>query len=70
MTDEQFNQVAFVYCSRKDGCIKVANLLEAKDYEKNPEWELLASLDAHRWIECLLRSSQKQQREQIRTILK
>ena len=69
MTDEQIHQVAFVFRSKK-GCIKVTNLLEAKDYEKNPEWELLASLDSHRWIECLLRSSQKQQREQIRTILK
>ena len=70
MTNEQFNQVAFVYRSRKDGCIKVANLLEAKDYDKKPEWEHLASLDAHRWIETLLRSSQKQQREQINRILK
>ena len=69
MTNEQFHQVAFVYRSKR-GCIKVANLLNAKEYEKNPDWEHLASLDAHRWIECLLRSSQKQQREQIRTILK
>ena len=69
MTDAQFHQVAFVFRSKK-GCIKVANLLEAKDYDKDPEWEHLASLDSHRWIECLLRSSQKQQREQIRTILK
>jgi hypothetical protein len=69
MTDQQFHQVAFVYRSKK-GCIKVANLLDAKDYDKKPEWEHLATLDAHRWIECLLRSSQKLQREQIRTILK
>ena len=70
MTNEQFNQVAFVYRSRKDGCIKVANLLEAKEYAAKDDWELLASLDSHRWIECLLRSSQKQQREQINRILK
>ena len=69
MTNEQFGSVAFVFRSKK-GSIKVANLLEAKDYDKKPEWEHLASLDAHRWIECLLRSSQKRQREQIRTILK
>jgi len=69
MTNEQFHQVAFVFRSRKGGGIRVANLLEAKDYDKKPEWEHLASLDAHRWIECLLRSSQKQQRELIRTIL-
>jgi len=69
MTDEQIHQVAFVYRSKK-GCIKVANLLDYKNYDGNPEWEHLASLDSHRWIECLLRSSQKQQREQIRTILK
>ena len=69
MTDQQFQSVAFVYRSKK-GCIKVANLLDAKEYEKNPDWEHLASLDSHRWIECLLRSSQKRQREQIRTILK
>jgi len=69
MTNEQFQSVAFVYRT-KNGCIKVANLLEAENYDKNPELEFLASLDSHRWIECLLRSSQKQQREQIRTILK
>ena len=70
MTDEQFGSVAFVYRSRKGGSIKVANLLNAKEYEKNPDWEHLASLDAHRWIECLLRSSQKLRSEQIKEILK
>ena len=69
MTNEQFNQVAFVYRSKK-GCIKVANLLDAKDYDKKPEWEHLATLDAHRWIECLLRSSQRRRVEQIKEILK
>jgi len=69
VTNEQFNQVAFVYRTKK-GCIKVVGMLEAKNYDGNPDWEHLASLDSHRWIECLLRSSQRQQREQIRTILK
>ena len=70
MTDQQFQSVAFVYRSRKGGSIRVVGMLEAKDYDKKPEWEHLASLDAHRWIETLLRSSQKQQREQINRILK
>jgi hypothetical protein len=69
MSDEQFNRVAFIYRSKK-GCIKVANLLEAKDYDKNPEWEHLATLDAHRWIECLLNNTQKEQNKQIKTISK
>ena len=70
MTDQQFQSVAFVYRSRKGGSIRVVGMLEAKDYDGNPEWEHLASLDSHRWIETLLRSSQKQQREQINRILK
>ena len=70
MTDEQFNQVAFVYRSRKGGSIRVVGMLEAKNYDGKPEWELLASLDAHRWIETLLRSSQKRRSEQINRILK
>jgi len=70
MTDEQFNQVAFVYRSRKGGSIRVVGMLEAKNYDGKPEWELLASLDSHRWIYNLLSSSQKQQREQINRILK
>ncbi len=69
MTDEQFNQVAFVYRSQK-GCIKVANLLDAKDYDKKPEWEHLATLDAHRWIEYVLRCSQRRRVELIKEILK
>jgi len=69
VTNEQFNQVAFVYRTKK-GCIKVVGMLEAKNHDGNPDWEHLASLDSHRWIEYLLRSSQRQQREQIRTILK
>lgn len=69
MSDEQFNRVAFIYRSKK-GCIKVANLMEAKDYDKNPEWEHLATLDAHRWIECLLNNTQKERNKQIKEILK
>jgi hypothetical protein len=69
MSDEQFNRVAFIYRSKK-GCIKVANLMEAKDYEKNPEWEHLATLDANRWIECLLNNTQKERNKQIKEILK
>jgi len=69
MTDEQFHQVAFVFRSRKGGGIRVANLLDAKDYGAKDDWEHLASLDAHRWIETLLRSSQKRRSEQIKEIL-
>jgi hypothetical protein len=69
MSDEQFNLFAFIYRSKK-GCIKVANLMEAKDYEKNPEWEHLATLDANRWIECLLNNTQKERNKQIKEILK
>ena len=69
MTDEQFGSVALVYRSQK-GCIKVTSLMDAGEYDKNPEWEHLASLDAHRWIEGLLRSSQKQRAEKIKQILK
>jgi hypothetical protein len=69
MSDEQFNRVAFIYRSKK-GCIKVANLMEAKDYDKNPEWEHLATLDAHRWIECMLNNTQKERNKQIKEILK
>lgn len=69
MSDEQFNRVAFIYRSKK-GCIKVANLMEAKDYDKNPEWEHLATLDANRWIECMLNNTQKERNKQIKEILK
>lgn len=70
MTDEQFGSIAFVY-RRKDGWnIKVVGMLEAKTFDTNPEWEHLATLDSFRWIECLLRSSQKMRVEQIKEILK
>jgi hypothetical protein len=69
MTDEQFGSVAFVYRSKK-GCIKVVGMLEAKTFDNNPEFEHLATLDSFRWIESLLRSSQKRQKEQIKEILK
>lgn len=69
MTDEQFGTVAFVYRNKK-GRIKVVGMLEAKSYECWPEWQHLATLDSFRWIECLLSSSQKRQREQIKEILK
>jgi hypothetical protein len=62
-------EVQFIYRSKK-GCIKVANLMEAKDYDKNPEWEHLATLDAHRWIECMLNNTQKERNKQIKEILK
>ena len=69
MTNEQFYQVAFVYRSQK-GCIRVVDLADAKDYQGKPDWEHLATLDSHRWIEGLLRSSQKHRAEKIREILK
>lgn len=69
MSDEQFNRVAFIYRSKTDG-IRVVGMLEAKIYENNPDWEHLATLDAHRWIEGLLRSSQKHRVEKIKEILK
>lgn len=69
MTDEQFGSIAFVYRTKK-GRIIVASLLDAKTFANNPEFEHLATLDSFRWIESLLRSSQKRQREQIKEILK
>lgn len=70
MTDEQFGSIAFVYRTKKGGRIIVASLLDAKTLDNNPEFEHLATLDSFRWIECLLRSSQKQRVEKIKEILK
>ena len=69
MTDEQFGSIAFVYRSKK-GRIIVASLLDAKTFDNNQEWEHIATLDAHRWIEGLLRGSQRNRMEQIKEILK
>lgn len=69
MTDEQFGSIAFVYRSKK-GRIIVASLLDAKTFDNNQEWEHIATLDAHRWIEGLLRGSQRKRMEQIKEILK
>lgn len=68
MTDEQFGSIAFVYRA-KNGRIIVASLLDAKTFDGNPDWEHLATLDSFRWIEGLLRSSQKQRAEKIKAIL-
>lgn len=68
MTDEQFGSVAFVYRNKK-GCIIVASLLDAKTFDGNPDWKHLATLDSFRWIEGLLRSSQKHRVEKIKAIL-
>ena len=69
MTDEQFGSIAFVYRSKK-GRIIVASLLDAKTFDNKPEFEHLATIDSFRWIECLLRSSQRKRVEQINEILK
>ena len=69
MTDEQFGSIAFVYRT-KNGRIIVASLLDAKTFDDNPEFEHLATLDAHRWIESLLRSSQRERTKQIKEILR
>ena len=69
MSDEQFNQVAFVYRSKEDG-IRVVGLLEAKNYEDRSKYEHLATLDSFRWIECLLRNTAKERNMQIKDILK
>lgn len=69
MTDEQFGSIAFVYRTKK-GRVIVASLLDAKTFDNNPEFEHLATLDSFRWIESLLRSSQKHRVEKIEEILK
>ena len=69
MSDEQFNQIAFVYRSKTDG-IRVAGLLEAKDYEDRTKYELLATIDSHGWIEYLLRNTPRERTKQIKDILK
>lgn len=70
MTNEQFYQVAFVFRSKNDGSIRVVDLVDSKDFGGKSEWEHLATLDSHRWIEGLLRSSQKHRVEKIKEILK
>ena len=67
MSDEQISRVAFVYRSKTDG-IRVVGLLEAKNYENNPDFEHLATLDSFRWIECLLRNTTKERNKQIKEI--
>ena len=69
MSDEQFNQIAFVYRSKTDG-IRVVGLLEAKSYEDRSKYEHLATLDSHGWIECLLRNTPRERTKQIKDILK
>lgn len=69
MSDEQFNQIAFVYRSKTDG-IRVVGLLEAKNYEDKTKYQHLATLDSFRWIECLLRNSPRERTKQIKDILK
>lgn len=69
MTDEQFDRIAFVYRSKEDG-IRVVGLLEAKVYENNPDWEHLATLDSHGWIQYLLRNTPRERTKQINDILK
>ena len=69
MSDEQFNQIAFVYRSKEDG-IRVVGLLEAKDYEDRSKYEHLATIDSFRWIECLLRNPPRERTKQIKDILK
>ena len=69
MSDEQFNQIAFVYRSKTDG-IRVVGLLEAKSYEDRSKYEHLATIDSFRWIECLLRNPPRERTKQIKDILK
>jgi hypothetical protein len=69
MSDEQFDRIAFVYRSRADG-VRVVGLTEAKNYEDKTKWEHLATIDTHRWIECLLRNNSRERNKQIKLILK
>ena len=69
MSDEQFNQIAFVYRSKEDG-IRVVGLLEAKNYEDRSKYEHLATLDSHGWIEYLLRNTPRERNNQIKEITK
>ena len=69
MSDEQFNQIAFIYRSKEDG-IRVVGMLEAKSYEDKTKYQHLATLDSFRWIECLLNNTQKERNKQIKDILK
>ena len=69
MSDEQFNQIAFVYRSKTDG-IRVVGLLEAKDYDDRSKYEHLATIDSFRWIECLLNNSPRERNKQIKEITK
>jgi hypothetical protein len=70
MSDEWFDQIAFVYRNKTDG-VRVVGLTEAKNcYDKNPDWEHLATIDTHRWIECLLRNNSRERNKQIKGILK
>ena len=69
MSDEHFNRVAFVYRSKLKN-IRVVGMLHAEVYENNPDWEHLATLDSLKWIECLLRNTQKERNRQIKEILK
>lgn len=68
MSDEQFNQIAFVYRSKEDG-IRVVGMLEAKNYEDRSKYEHLATLDSHGWIEYLLRNTPRERTKQIKEIL-
>ena len=69
MSDEQFDRIAFVYRSKEDG-IRVVGLLEAKNYEDRTKYQHLATLDAHGWIEYLLRNSPRERTKQIKQIEK
>lgn len=69
MSDEQFFAAAFVFRSKTDG-IRVVGLTESKNYSDRKKYKHLATLDTHRWIECLLRNTQKERNRQIKEILK
>lgn len=69
MTDEQFSSVAFVFRHKTDG-IRVVGLLQAKVYEDTNQGEHLATFDSFKWVEYLLRSSQKERNKTIKEILK
>ena len=69
MSDEQFNQIAFIYRSKEDG-IRVVGMLEAKSYEDKTKYQHLATLDSFRWIECLLNNTPRERTKQIKDIVK
>jgi hypothetical protein len=68
MPDEWFNTIAFVYRNKTEG-IRVVGMTMAKEYQDKTQWDHIATLDSHKWIECLLRNNSRERNKQISAIL-